>query len=362
MKELPARWAASRTRAPAGAEHSVASALVALLDPWVGSAFNVAGAGNMPFISAWSERGRGWFTALEEKLGFTMAEGYARSTGRLALMTTTAGPGVTNLATGLFLALRERTPVFVVSGETPAAYAARLPVQQLDTQAFARELTLRARVLTAPEQLPGFVSELVRTALDRQRRGPVLLAIPADLWAHECAAPTPIRFPEPWNAAAALRCALALLEAQRPLVIAGSGVVQARASQALYQLALALPHVRVATTPRALGAFPASEPQAVQAVGFGGGVDRELEEADVVLVLGSRLHEMSTNFDERLFTKRILQIDIDPLVPGSVCPAEGFTAELGAALADLNERVRELAPEGAVARRRRVSRLALASG
>jgi thiamine pyrophosphate-dependent acetolactate synthase large subunit-like protein len=314
---------------------TVASAIVELLEPWVGAAFNVAGAGNVPFITAWSERDLPWFTALEEKRGLIMAEGYARATGRMALMTTTAGPGATNLATALLIALRERSPVFVVSGQTPAAHATRLPVQALDIKAFARELTLKTHELTAPEQVEGYMTELVRAALAGRQRGPVLLAVPADLWQRPCALRGSIQFTESWSAGIALRCATALMAATRPLIIAGSGVIQARASALLYELVEHLPQARVATTPRALGAFPASHPRSVQAIGFGGSVDRELDEADLVLVLGSRLHEMSTNFDERLYQKRIFHIDIDPDVPGSAFPAEGFCADLARALADL---------------------------
>jgi thiamine pyrophosphate-dependent acetolactate synthase large subunit-like protein len=103
----------------------------------------------------------------------------------------------------------------------------------------------------------------------------------------------------------------------------------------LWELVEGLPRARVATTPRALGAFPGSHARSVQVIGFGGQVDQELDEADLVLVLGSRLHEMSTNFDERLYQKRILHIDIDPSVPGRTFPAEGFCADLTLALTDL---------------------------
>jgi thiamine pyrophosphate-dependent acetolactate synthase large subunit-like protein len=314
---------------------SVASALVELLAPWVGHAFNVAGAANVPFITAWSERGLPWFTALEEKRGLTMAEGYSRASGKLALMTTTAGPGVTNLATGLLLALRERTPVFVVSGQTPTAYASRRPVQQLDTKPFARELTLRAHELTAPEQLHGFVAELLQVALDRRRRGPVLLAIPADLWQRPCPLRRAVRFAEAWSINGCRRCATALLECRRPLIIAGTGVVVAGAGPALLEFLAALPAARVATTPRALGAVPSSHPGCIGSIGFGGRVDQELEDFDLLLVLGSRLHEMSTNYDERIFSKRLLQIDIDPEVLVSVGPVEGYCADVQVALKDL---------------------------
>lgn len=314
---------------------SVADTLVELLCPWVGQAFNVAGAANVPFIVAWSARQLPWVTALEEKRGLTMAEGYVRASGRLALMTTTAGPGVTNLATALLLALQERSSVFVVTGQTPRGYATRLPVQKLDTKSFARDITLQSHELTAPEQLAGFVGELLCTALRPERPGPVLLAVPADMWQLPCRPPGVVRLATAWGSGAARHCADALRRAIRPLVVAGSGVVQAGVSGALKALVDLLPRARVVTTPRALGAFPSSDPRCAGIIGFGGGPCPELDDTDLVLVLGSRLHEMSTNFDDRLHHRRILHLDIDPHVPGRIYPAEGFCADLRPALRDL---------------------------
>jgi thiamine pyrophosphate-dependent acetolactate synthase large subunit-like protein len=324
---------------------TVASALAALVSPWVGGAFHVAGAGNLPFIAAWSERGLPWFSALEEKRGLTMAEGYARASGRLGLMSVTAGPGVTNLASGLLVALRERTPVLVVCGQTPLAYGGRLPVQELDIRSFARELTLRAHELTSPEQLPVFANELVRTAIDRRRPGPTLLAVPADLWALPCPTCHPIRLPAPFGRRAAARCAERLARAERPLILAGSGVVRGRATPELFALVELLPHVRVATTPRALGAFPATHPRAAGVLGFGGNGDAALDDSDLVLVLGSRLHEMSTNFDARWLARPLVHLDLDPEVPGLVIPADGFVTDLVPALRAMAAALRRSAPE-----------------
>lgn len=323
----------------------VASELARLLSPWVGCAFHVPGAGNLPFIAAFSERGLPWFSALEEKRGLMMAEGYARASGRLGLMSVTAGPGVTNLASGLLVALRERTPLLVVCGRTPLAYDGRLPVQELEVRSFARELTQRARELTSPEQLPIFASELVRVALDSRKPGPALLAVPADLWARTCPACPPIQLPAPFDRRAAAHCAERLGRAERPLILAGSGVIRGRATEELVRLAALLPRARVATTPRALGAFPVAHPRAAGALGFGGTVDSELGESDLVLVLGSRLHEMSTNFDSRLFARPLIHLDLDPAVPGLVIPADGFVADLAPALRAIGAALRRSTPK-----------------
>jgi len=325
-------------RAPSAAERlPIAHALGKLLAPWIGAAFSVPGASNVPFIIAWSAQKLAWTTALEEKRGMTMAEGYARSSGQLSLMSVTAGPGATNLATGLLLALRERSPVFVVAGQTPRAYSSRFPVQELDIKSFARDLTLAARELTAAEQLQGFASELVRVALDSRRRGPVLLAVPSDMWHLPCVLRGPIRIPAPWSRRAASRCARALAKARRPLVIAGSGVIHARATPELLDLMARLPRARIAATPRALGVFPSRGRGYLGATGFGGHVGEELSRADLLLVLGSRLHEMSTNFDDRFEGKPMIHVDADPHVPDHAFPAEGYCGDLKVVLTDLSD-------------------------
>lgn len=326
---------------------TVASALVELLAPRVGRAFNVPGAGNLPFLVAWSEHGLPWFTALEEKRGALMAEGYAKASRRLALMSTTAGPGVTNLATALYVALTERAPLFVVAGQTPRNYATRRPVQQLDTRSVARELTLKALELTAPEQLEGMVTELVRVALDARHQGPVLLAVPADLWHAGCSLQGPLRLPEAWTAAAARRTARLLQGSARPLLIGGSGVVQAGATTQLVQLAELLPRAMIAATPRALGVFSSRLPSYAGVIGFGGQLSVDLGQFDLVLVLGTRLHEMSTNFDDRLYAKRLVHIDIDPDVPGHIYAAEAYCAELSVALSQLTAALRDNDSEAA---------------
>jgi acetolactate synthase-1/2/3 large subunit len=311
---------------------NVASALVSLLRPFVGLAVTVAGAGNVPFIVAWSREGLTWVNALEEKRALLMAEGFGRATGRLALVSTTAGPGATNLATGLGIALRERTAVFVVAGQTPRHYAGRLPVQELDTKLFSGPLTRKSHELTAAESLEPTVRELLRTALDARHPGPVLLAVPADLWAAPCALAGPVLLPESWSGESARRIGRALAEARHPLVLAGSGVIQAGVSAELRALVDRLPHARVATTPRALGAFPSDDPRSAGSTGFGGSVDRDLDLADLVLVLGSRLHEMSTNYDARFARVPLIHLDIDPDVPGHAYAGDAVCADLRVAL------------------------------
>lgn len=320
----------------------VSRELVNLLAPWVERAFCVAGAANMPFIAAWAERQLPITVCLEEKRGLHMAEGFARTAGRLALMTTTAGPGAAALASGLALALRERTPLIAVCGQTPQVFAQREPVQELDIRGLLSEVTLAAWELSSPNQLGAVVSHLVKTATNSQRKGPVLLSVPADLWQLPCAAQPPIRFAEPWSALAASHCSAQLASTERLLIVAGSGIIQAAVSEDLRALVDLLPGARVAVTPRALGAFPASHPKYVGPIGFGGFADGAVDPPDRLLVLGTRLHEMSTNYAPLFQSHPVIHLDIDPSVPGKVFPATGYVADLAVALPDLCRQLRLL--------------------
>jgi acetolactate synthase-1/2/3 large subunit len=325
-----------------GRTRDVSRELVNLLAPCVERAFCVAGAANMPFIAAWAERQLPLTVCLEEKRGLHMAEGFARTAGRLALMTTTAGPGAAALASALALALRERTPLIAVCGQTPQAFAHREPVQELDIRGLLREVTLATWELASPNQLGAVVSHLVKTATNSQRKGPVLLSVPADLWQLPCVPQRPIQFPEPWSAVVASNCSAALASSERLLIIAGSGITQAGVSEDLRTLVDLLPEVRVAVTPRALGAFPASHQKYVGPIGFGGFADATVEPPDRLLVLGTRLHEMSTNFAPFFQNRPVIHLDIDPNVPGKVFPATGYVADLAVALPDLCRQLRLL--------------------
>jgi acetolactate synthase-1/2/3 large subunit len=196
-------------------------------------------------------------------------------------------------------------------------------------------VTRRAHELTCEDQLEGFTRELIREASDPRHPGPVLLAVPADMWHLPCRVRAAVSTVPAFDAALASDWAKQLRSARRPLIVAGAGVMRANAVDLLADLLGCLPRARVALTPRGQGCFPRSDSRCAGVIGFGGTLDAELEVADLLLVLGSRLHEMSTNFDDRLFDKAILHADINPHEPGRIFPAEGAHGDLRFVLASL---------------------------
>ncbi len=117
-----------------------------------------------------------------------------------------------------------------------------------------------------------------------------------------------------------------LRDAEAPVCLAGRGALRSKASDSLLRLVARVPRLQVASTPGAKGVFPEDHPQAVGVFGFAGhaAAERAVREADVVLVVGTRLYEQSSNhFDARLSGPRVIRIDIDPTHTAASLPIVG---------------------------------------
>ena len=266
-----------------------------------------------------------------------MAEGQHRASGRLGAIAVTAGPGVTNAISGVSLAHSEQMPLLVISAQVADALRGRSAAQELDTVRLLQPITKASSELRSARRVGPVLRELAALALSG-RPGPVHLSVPANLWL-QSAAPEPsgAHWPPPGRCDVDASTVRRLLErASAPVLLAGYGVVRARASEALLALAAQLPRLRVACTPRAKGAFPESHPHSVGVFGFAGHERAEravLEEADLVVVVGSRLGEIaSAGYDTRLSRRCLVQVDLEPaeigrnyrVDAGVIADARGF--------------------------------------
>ena len=175
-------------------------------------------------------------TRHEEGAAF-MAYGYSRASGKPSACVTTSGPGTINLATGISLAYKGRAPVIVIAGNTAQEYTYRDGAQEFDLVGTFKSITQLALQVNQTERIPEMLHYAFRTAL-YGKRGPVLLDIPRDLidgktldWE--------VQPPESYRAVAdrtagdaqAVQQAAALLaQAQRPLLLAGGGIIDSEAS------------------------------------------------------------------------------------------------------------------------------------
>jgi acetolactate synthase I/II/III large subunit len=314
--------------------YTVAQALIAALQRGGIELLSILPGGPvMPLLAAAYASDLNVVLARQEGGAGFMADGYYRATGRMASVCVTAGPGTTNLVTAITVAYREQIPIFVVAAEVATSVFGKGAAQELDPIPVFHSITKRAVSLSSAERVADVVRELTQLARSG-RPGPVLLTVPTNLFdeplsAATCARIAEIRPPHLdryFDGSGLPELSSRLLSAERPVLLAGFGLVQSRASTHLLELARRVPHLLVVTTPRAKGAFPDEHPQSRGTFGFAGhgpALKAVLEDSDLLIVAGSRLGELSTCGWHRDLPRRpIVQIDIEPTEPGRVLPVE----------------------------------------
>jgi 3D-(3,5/4)-trihydroxycyclohexane-1,2-dione acylhydrolase (decyclizing) len=240
------------------------------------------------------------------------AVGYARHRDRLAAFacTSSIGPGCTNMVTGAALATINRIPVLLLPGDVFATRSANPVLQELeDPRSYDVSVTDTLRPvsrywdrLNRPEQLPTALLAATRVLTDPAETGAVTLALPQDVqaeawdWDEDLFARRVWHQSRPRAADDALARAVALVRrAQRPLLVAGGGVIYSDAGEALRELAEAT-GIPVAETQAGKGSLPYDHPLSVGAIGATGtsAADALAGEADVVIGVGTRYSDFTT--------------------------------------------------------------------
>lgn len=261
----------------------------------------------------------------EEGAAF-MADGFARISGRLAVCAGTGGPGSTNLLTGVAVAFADGVPMLVVTGQAASHALGKGAAQEttredMDIVAMFAPVTKYSAMVTSAGGLPHHLRRALRLALTG-RPGPVHLNVPVDIWEgtinEDWFDPKTYRpSTQPFDRKAVQHASDALVSAEYPVLLVGSGAREAAASGQVMALAELLP-CRVATTPRAKGVFPEDHPLSLGVLGFAGHQDATRtilgDDVDVLLTVGASLNETTTlNWEERLRPSgTFIQLDIDP--------------------------------------------------
>jgi acetolactate synthase-1/2/3 large subunit/sulfoacetaldehyde acetyltransferase len=288
-------------------------------------------------------------TRHEEGAAF-MAYGYARASGKPAVCMTTSGPGTINLLTGIALAYKGRAPVIVIAGDVGRDYIYRDGSQAFDLVGLFKPVTYMAVQVQKTERILDMLHDAFRMAMSG-KHGPVLLDIPRDLLDNqtlvgEIAAPPAYRAVHsrlPGDPQAIQQAATLLGQAQRPLLLAGGGVVDADASAAAVQLAELLDMALVPSYGHT-DAVPNSHRLYVGPPGGRGAgeVAEAIHRADVILALGTRLNQATTSWNYSVINPhtRLVQVDIDaqevgrnyPVAVGIVGDAQAVAQQLLQAL------------------------------
>lgn len=282
----------------------------------VDAVFGLMGDGNLsliPYIT--DDLGMSFYGARHEGGAVAMADGYARVSGRVGVASFTQGPGLTNALTALVSAVRGRTPMVVLAGDTPARVRG-LP-QDIEQPPIFAALGLPTQQIT-PETVGPAVAEAFRRA--RAERTPIVLNLPTDMQEEPCTWAPPeadVVVPAAWSdddpgpdLSAAVE---ALSGAERPVLIAGRGAMMAGAREDIVALADRTGALLATSLP--VKSWFAGHPWEV---GIAGGFASELGrrligEADCVVSFGASLNHF-TSRGGTLFGAgaTIVQVDADP--------------------------------------------------
>ena len=281
----------------------------------VQDAFGVLGSGNLVVTNALCRGGAHFHHARHEGGAVCMADGYARTTGRVGVCTVHQGPGLTNTMTGLTEAAKSRTPLLVISGETPAA--ALTSNFRIDQHDLVESVGAIADRVFSPRTAADDAQRAYHRAITERR--PVVLMLPIDLQPQPAAnaepqqpAPPDLPSPEP-SMRAVMEVAEQIARAERPAIIAGRGAVLADAGAELEALGERIGAI-LATSAPANGLF-AGLPYAL---GISGGFASPfaaelLPQADLVIVAGASVNHWTTRHGALINPDAtVVQIDIEP--------------------------------------------------
>ena len=249
------------------------------------------------------------------------ADGYARSTEEVGVALVTSGPGVTNAVTGIATAYMDSIPMVIISGQVPTAYIGQDAFQEVDTVGITRPCVKQTFLVKDVRELAETVKKAFYLAKSG-RPGPVLVDIPKDISAAKCEYAYPkaiaMRSYNPvikGHQGQIKKAVQLLIEAKRPMIYAGGGVILSDAADKLAKLVRQL-GFPVTNTLMGLGGYPATDKQFVGMLGMHGTYEANMamQHCDVLLAVGARFDDRVIGNPEHFaeVPRKIIHIDIDP--------------------------------------------------
>lgn len=267
-----------------------------------------------------------------EQCAAHMADGYARATNRVGVCLATSGPGATNLVTGIATAIMDSIPMVAITGNVNSWAIGKDAFQETDIQGITIPITKHNYLVTDVNELPGVLAEAFYLATTG-RKGPVLVDIPKDIFTALTDAPFPTtierrgyRIPGAPPAEQVETVAKLINEAERPVIIAGAGVLHSEATAELLELAQKA-NLPVINSLLGLGSIPRSHELSLGMMGMHGEATGTLavQDADLVLGIGIRYDDRLTG-NTSLFAQKakLVHFDIDPSEFGKTVPSVAF--------------------------------------
>jgi acetolactate synthase I/II/III large subunit len=291
--------------------------------------FGLPGGANLPTYDAIVSGGVRHILVRHEAGGGHAAEGYAKATGKVGVAFATSGPGATNLVTPICDAMMDSVPVVFLTGQVRTELLGTDGFQEADTIGITMPVVKHSFMITSPPEIPRAIHEAFHVARSG-RPGPVLVDIPQDLSRAEIEYEpvTDVHLPgyQPrveGNQKQIRQAAKALASAQRPVIYAGGGVVNANASQELTEFVLS-DRFPITCTVMGLGAFPAPHKQWLGMLGMHGtrAANYAMDEADLICAVGARFDDRITGkLSEFAPRAKFIHIDVDPAEISKNVPA-----------------------------------------
>jgi len=297
--------------------------LKALVDQGVDVIFGYPGGAVLPIYDALFKQNRIRHVLCRHEQGAVhMAEGYARSTGKVGVVLVTSGPGATNAVTGLTDALMDSIPIVCLTGQVPTFLIGNDAFQEADTTGITRQCTKHNYLIKDPEKLARSIHEAFIVA-GTGRPGPVLLDLPKDILMGKApyvpAARVKHRSYKPQLKAdtkAIEKAVEAMGKAQRPIFYIGGGVVNSGPNACkLLTSFVRSTGFPITSTLMGLGAYPASDQQFLGMLGMHGTYEANMamHDCDVMICIGARFDDRVTGrLDAFAPNSTKIHVDIDP--------------------------------------------------
>jgi len=282
--------------------------------------FGLPGGANLPIYDALVDAKLRHILVRHEQSAAHMADGYARIKRKAGVCFATSGPGATNLITGIATAYADSSPMIAVTGQVPLAMIGKDAFQETDIIGVANPCTKYAFQPRSVAEIPETVKKAFYIS-ESGRPGPVLIDIPKDVQQarEEVSFPSLIKV-RGYNPIVDAdlsqleRAVQAMMKAERPIIMAGGGVILSGAFSELQALAELL-MAPVVTTFKGKGSFPENHALAMGPIGMHGHAEANkiIIEADCIIAVGARFSDRSVGrFDEFGKGMTIIHLDVDP--------------------------------------------------
>jgi len=268
----------------------------ALRDQGVRTVFGYSGGANLPVLDTFHDSPIQFIMNRSEQCCGHAAEGYAKSTGETGVILTTSGPGLTNIITPLQDAKGDSVPIVALSGQVSTSAVGTDAFQECSSVDLTRPCTKWSYQVQSVEEVEAVIDEAFAIA-NHRKKGPVFIDLPKDIMTATLqggALPAAAHPPIPPPDEAALNEVVRLINiAERPIIIAGQGIIDAK--EELTALAEAA-NIPVTTTLHAMGVFDELNPLSMHMLGMHGAAyaNYAVQDSDLIIAIGSRFDDRTT--------------------------------------------------------------------